>query len=67
MELGQKGDNTLCHRHSGASLREIVERFGISESAVSQIGRRLINRMEHGEVLRVEVERICKTLKGVNV
>jgi hypothetical protein len=25
----------LCHRHSGASLREIGEKFGITESAVS--------------------------------
>ncbi|AMV73076.1 transposase [Desulfuromonas carbonis] len=57
----------LCHRHSGARLREIGERFGVGESAVSQGSRRTREKVAEEEGLRVRVERICQALGIVNV
>ena len=39
--LTRKVSIFFCRKHSGARLREIGERFGISEAAVSQASRRL--------------------------
>jgi REP-associated tyrosine transposase len=57
----------LCHRHSGAKLREIGERFGVGESAVSQGSRRTRDKVAEDESLRGRVERICQALGTVNV
>jgi len=57
----------LCHRHSGAKLREIGEKFGIGESAVSQESRRLLGRMVDDENLRERVEKVRQKLGIVNV
>ena len=57
----------LCHRYSGATLREIGERFGVGESAVSQGSRRMRDRVAEDERLRGKVERICRILGIVNV
>jgi hypothetical protein len=35
----------LCHKYSGATLKEIGRRFGIGESAVSQVSRRFAQAM----------------------
>lgn len=65
--LARKVAIHLCHRHSGEKLREIGERFGIRESAVSQESRRLLIRMAADEGLRAGVEKVCQKLGVVNV
>jgi|GEM_PF-3219102 len=65
--LVQKVAIHLCHGHSGAKLREIGARFGISASAVSQESRRLLGRMAEDESLRERVEEVRKKLGVVNV
>jgi len=57
----------LCHRYSGAKLREIGERFGIGESAVSQESRRLLGRLAGDESLRERVEKVRQKLGIVNM
>jgi len=57
----------LCHRHSGARLREIGARFGIGESAVSQESRRLLGRIAADESLRQKIETVRQKLGIVNV
>lgn len=57
----------LCHRLSGTKLREIGERFGIGESAVSQESRRLAMRLKDDESLSRQVEEVRKQLRCVNV
>lgn len=65
--LARKVAIHLCHRHSGAKLREIGERFGIGESAVSQESKRLSDRLAIDDSLRQIVETICQELGVVNV
>lgn len=65
--LARKVAIHICHRHSGTKLREIGERFGIGESAVSQESRRLLNRMADDESLRQAVEKVRQKLGVVNV
>lgn len=57
----------LCHRYSSAKLREIGERFGVGESAVSQGSKRIRDKVAEDEALRTKVEQICLTLGLVNV
>jgi len=60
-ELAKKAALYLSHRYSGRSLREIGERFGIGESAVSQASRRFAGDMKR-LTMRRKVERIRKKL-----
>ncbi len=57
----------LCHRHSGARLREIGERFGVGESAVSQTNKRLGKTMNQDAAIKKIVQRLKKQLGFVNV
>jgi len=57
----------LCHRHSGATLREIGDRFAVGESAVSQGSRRLRQEIQKDDSLKGQIERICLELGIVNV
>lgn len=50
----------FCHRYSGARLREIGERFGLSGAAVSQASRRVRVASEKDEKVRDLLERIAK-------
>lgn len=65
--LARKVAIHLCHRHSGAKLREIGEKFGIGESAVSQESRRFADRLAVDDSLREIVETIRRRLGIVNV
>lgn len=53
----------LCHRYSGAKLKEIGALFGLRESAVTEASRRFSLRMEQDETLRVDVGKITEALK----
>lgn len=47
-----------CQKYSGAKLKEIGERFGISDAAISQASRRLAMKAEKDGELRGLVERL---------
>lgn len=51
-----------CHRHSGARLREIGERFGLSDAAIAQASRRLRVAAESDEKVRSLIERVVRRL-----
>lgn len=53
----------LCHKYSGAGLKEIGEKFGIKESAVSQASRRFAQILERDKELQQEIEKVRKGLK----
>jgi hypothetical protein len=63
-ELGEKDKfiRTLsiycCQKYSGAKLKEIGERFGISDAAVSQTSRRLILKAEEDQQLKKMIGRV---------
>jgi REP element-mobilizing transposase RayT len=52
----------FCHRYSGARLREIGERFGLSDAAIAQASRRLRIAVESDENLRSLLERMASKL-----
>jgi len=56
--LSQKAGIYLCHKYSGAKLKEIGERFGIKESAVTQSSRRFALEMGRDKELRELVEQM---------
>lgn len=65
--LSKKAGIYLCHKYSGAKLKEIGERFGIKESAITQASRRFAQEMERDEELRGLVERAGTKLGLSNV
>jgi putative transposase len=50
--LADKAIIYLCHRYSEARLKEIGERFGVGESAVSQISNRLDKAMNEDAAIK---------------
>jgi REP element-mobilizing transposase RayT len=57
----------LCHRYSGARLKEIGERFGVGESAVSQICKRFGQKITEDAEIRRMIQGLKERLKIVNV
>jgi len=53
----------LCHRYSGAKLKEIGKLFGVRESAITEASRRFALRVEQDEALRAGVGKIKEDLK----
>ncbi|MEI8355289.1 MAG: hypothetical protein WCG31_04240 [Deltaproteobacteria bacterium] len=53
----------LCHKYSGAGLKEIGEIFGAKESAISQASRRFTQVLERDKELQKQVEEVRKRLK----
>lgn len=62
--LGRKVSITLCHRFSGATLKEIGAQFGISDAAVAQTSYRLMKSAADDEVIRQMFEHIVNLLGG---
>lgn len=64
------GDSTLtkkisvyfCHRHGGMKLKEIGEKFGIGDAAVSVASKRLLAQAEKDAKVREALERIRRLL-----
>jgi hypothetical protein len=61
--LAKKAGIYLCHRYSGARLREIGAHFGIGESAVAQASSRFAQTLAEDGELRKRVEEIAGLLK----
>lgn len=60
--LAGKAAIHLCHKFSGAKLREIGERFGVKDSAVSQASKRFMMEASKDEELKRKVEKLMKSL-----
>jgi hypothetical protein len=57
----------LCHKYSGSRLKEIGERFGVGESAVSQISKRFERKMNGDADLRRMVRGLKERLRIVKM
>lgn len=55
----------FCHRYSGARLREIGERFGMSDAAITQASRRIKIASESNVALRKLLERVEDRMRNV--
>jgi len=53
----------LCHCYSGRRLRDIGERFGVSDSGVTQASRRIDDRQKKDKSLKKVILRVVKNLK----
>ncbi|MGD0585624.1 MAG: transposase [Oryzomonas sp.] len=67
VRLSKKVGIYLCHAYSGAKLREIGERFGIKESAVSLVRSRFEQEMERDKELGMLVNKMRVTMNLQNV
>lgn len=52
----------FCHRHGGMKLKEIGEKFGIGDAAVSVASKRLLAQAERDAKVKETLERIRKLL-----
>jgi chromosomal replication initiation ATPase DnaA len=57
----------LCHSYSGMKLREIGDRFSVSESAVTQASRRIRSKTNNDKKLKKLILKIEKNLLLSNV
>jgi len=57
----------LCHKYSGARLKEIGERFGVGESAVSQISKRFGQKINEDAEIKRMIQGLKERLRIVNV
>lgn len=61
-DLTKKLSLHFCHRFSGAKLREIGERFEMSDSAVCQVSRRILLRAQQDEGVSAAMEKVTEEL-----
>jgi len=61
-DLTKKLSLYFCHRYSGANLREIGERFEMSDSAVCQVSRRILLRAQQDERVKAAMEKVALEL-----
>lgn len=57
----------LCRKHTGEKLKTIGNRFGISDSAVSQACKRFKTRIQNDRKLKKKVEAVDNKLKTLKV
>jgi REP element-mobilizing transposase RayT len=62
-KLTKNGTIYLCHKYSGAGLKEIGAMFGTKESAVSQTSRRFALVLERDKELLKQIEKVRKGLE----
>jgi len=63
--LSRKVSIYFCHRYSGARLKEIGERFGMSDAAITLASRRVKISSESDVTLRKLLDRVGKRLRDV--
>lgn len=63
--LTRKVSIYFCHRYSGARLREIGERFRMSDAAITQASRRMKIASESDVILRKLLVQVEKKLRNV--
>jgi REP element-mobilizing transposase RayT len=60
--LGRNVKMFLCHRYTGAKLKDISTHFGIGESGVSQASRRVNAKISNDKKLKRKISKIEKKL-----
>ena len=60
--LAVKASIYLCHKYSGAKLKEIGERFEIGQSAVTQASRRFAQQLDDDGTLKKQVDKIVHSI-----
>jgi putative transposase len=63
--LSRKVSVFFCHRYSGARLREVGERFGMSDAAITQASKRIRVAAEQDKGLKKKLDQIAKRLGNV--
>ena len=61
-KLAKKVSIYFCHRYSGAKLKEIGEKFGIGDGAISQASKRLLLQAGKDQNVRRAIEQVGKVL-----
>ena len=61
-KLAKKVSIYFCHRYSGAKLKEIGEKFGIGDGAITQASKRLLLQAEKDQNVRRAIEQVGKVL-----
>ena len=61
-KLARNVNMYLCQKHTGEKLKDIGKHFGISESGVSQAGRRVRTWMEKNKNMRREIGKLEKRI-----
>lgn len=55
-KLARQAGIYLCHKYSGAALKEIASRFDVGETAVGEAIKRFIKKMKEDESLQKLIE-----------
>lgn len=55
-KLARQAGIYLCHKYSGAALKEIANKFDVGETAIGEASKRFIKKMEEDESLQKLVE-----------
>lgn len=63
--LPRKVSFYFCHRYSGARLREVGERFGMSDAAITQASKRIRVAAEQDKGLKKKLDQVAKRLGNV--
>jgi putative transposase len=61
-KLAKKVSIYFCHRYSGAKLKEIGEKFGIGDGAITQVSKRLLMQAEKDQMVNEAIEKVGKAL-----
>jgi len=67
VRLAEKTSIYLCHKYTGAKVKEIGERFGIGQSSVTQVSRRFALQMDTDGTLKKLVEQLVGEIGVSNV
>ena len=66
-DLTKKLSLHFCHRYSGAKLREIGERFQMSDAAICQVSRRVMLRAEQDAGVRELIGKVAQEIGMLKV
>jgi len=61
-KFARKASIYFCHRYSGARVREVGERFGMSDAAITQASKRVRVDAEHDAKVRKKLDQVAKKL-----
>jgi putative transposase len=65
-KLAKKISIYFCHCYSGAKLKEIGEKFGIGDAAITQASKRLRQQAEKDLGVRQAIQQVGRVLRFVN-
>ncbi|MBI5485497.1 MAG: transposase [Deltaproteobacteria bacterium] len=62
-KLSRQASIYLCHKYSGATLKEIACKFDVGETAIGEASKRFIKKMEEDELLRKLIKNALARIK----